>query len=332
MEGGSQKLFLGIDAGSTKTLALLADKSGNVLGEGRAPTCNLAVCDHETAAGNLSAALTSAAQAAGLQQGAEIDSVFIGAAGISSPEEEAAVCQLIESTDVFRFRKIRAGNDILLVLAGGLGGKPGIVLISGTGSNCFGRRADGQTASAGGLEWLIDDRGSGFKIGLEGIVAAVRAADGRGAATSLQNAIFDALGIEGLPQIISRLHGRGGKGALIAKSEVAALAPLVIEKAGQGDQVAATIIQTEVAELRVMLATVAKKLGMTEAPFHWTVAGSVGNCPAILTMLRQDVAAELPSAVYLPQQLPPERGAILLAAEIAGLSDLENLKNTLANS
>src|ERR1700735_156549 len=47
-------------------------------------------------------------------------------------------------------------------LAGATAGKPGIVMIAGTGSIAFGRNAGGRTARAGGWGFIFGDEGGAF--------------------------------------------------------------------------------------------------------------------------------------------------------------------------
>src|SRR5438105_2665552 len=48
-----------------------------------------------------------------------------------------------------------------------------VLVLSGTGSCCFGRTCDGQTAKVGGWGHILGDKGSGFEIGLRALKAVV---------------------------------------------------------------------------------------------------------------------------------------------------------------
>ena len=91
-------------------------------------------------------------------------------------------------------------------------------------------RARGPSAAAGtaretargvgGYGYLIDDGGSGYALGRDILTAVVRAADGRGPATALTQAVFAALGVQSVGEIITWLYapatgqeGSGGPGA-----------------------------------------------------------------------------------------------------------------------
>ena len=53
------------------------------------------------------------------------------------------------------------GSDALLALNVYFPDKPGLLLISGTGSICFGKDAKGNVFNTGGFGYMIDDGGSG---------------------------------------------------------------------------------------------------------------------------------------------------------------------------
>ncbi|MGH7305333.1 MAG: BadF/BadG/BcrA/BcrD ATPase family protein, partial [Candidatus Rokuibacteriota bacterium] len=64
--------------------------------------------------------------------------------------------------------------DAQAALLGALGKRPGVLLLSGTGSIVVGRNARGRWARAGGLGPILGDEGSGFWLGREWLRATVR--------------------------------------------------------------------------------------------------------------------------------------------------------------
>ena len=88
------------------------------------------------------------------------------------------------------------GDDTDAALAGAFAGRPGIVVIAGTGSGAAGRDAAGRTVRVGGHGFLLGDEGGGYWIGREAVRAALRAADGTGPPTALIDVVraaFDTL-------------------------------------------------------------------------------------------------------------------------------------------
>ena len=68
-------------------------------------------------------------------------------------------------------------NDALVALEAGAPGRPGVVLIAGTGSIAYGRNAQNQSARAGGWGYMLGDEGSGYWIGRAALRAVLREAD-----------------------------------------------------------------------------------------------------------------------------------------------------------
>ena len=75
-------------------------------------------------------------------------------------------------------------NDVVPLLLGAPLSGSGVVMVAGTGSCVLGA-AGGPAVRVGGVEYLGSDEGSAFSLGRMGLVAAVRARDGRGDKTSI---------------------------------------------------------------------------------------------------------------------------------------------------
>jgi len=126
-------------------------------------------------------------------------------------------------------------SDGLAAHVGAFAGRPGTVLIAGTGAVVFAVDDTGLIRQVDGRgPWLGDD-GSGRWIGQKGLQAALRAGDGRGVETILRaDAIDLAGGLEALPGWVS---GTGNPARTLGT-----FAPVVIDRAARGDGVAVAII------------------------------------------------------------------------------------------
>lgn len=116
-----------------------------------------------------------------------VDEVIVGAAGaLAAPDAARALGDaLLKSLGVQR-----AGitSDAVIAHAGALGGKPGAVLIAGTGVVALAIDANGALRTADGWGPWLGDEGGGAWIGAAGLRAALRAHDGRGPSTTLLDA------------------------------------------------------------------------------------------------------------------------------------------------
>src|SRR2546423_12777573 len=171
---------LGIDAGGTKTVCLLADERGTMLSEGRGPGANLHV------AGELAVekVLHEVMEEAIGERSVEPAAICLGIAGVDREDEERTVRAIMRR--IGHKSRVLVVNDALIALVAGAGDAPGIVIIAGTGSIVYGRNGGGEAARAGGWGHIIGDEGSGYWIGREALAAVMRAADRRGPATQLR--------------------------------------------------------------------------------------------------------------------------------------------------
>src|SRR5438094_1249721 len=240
---------LGIDAGGTKTVCLLADERGMIVSEGRGPGANLLAAGElgvekvlhevmETAIGDR--AITPAA-------------ICLGIAGVDR-EDEARTVRAIMRRIGYKSR-ILVVNDALVALVAGAQDAPGIVIIAGTGSIVYGRNAAGEAARAGGWGHMVGDEGSGYWIGREAVTAVMRAADGRGPATRLVDEILAHFGVADVSRLPRIVYARD-----VPRVNVAALGPIVHRVAREGDAVAVRILERAAEELVIAAQSVTSRL------------------------------------------------------------------------
>lgn len=306
------KLFAGVDGGGTRTRVAVADSTGRLLGRGEAGLGNLHHATESEVREHLAAAFAAATTAAGGRT-ADLASVFFGMAGVTSEVTASRFRQLALDLGLGHAR-FGIDHDIRIALAGGLAGGPGIALIVGTGSSCYGRTADGRTWQTGGWGSLVADEGSGYDLGRQAIIASVRMSDGRLAPSALRDVVFRFLGVRNVSDILHRLYEQG-----IERNEIAALAPAVVNLAESGDVAALAILDTGARELAVMVAANHRCLPTAPQP-SVVVTGGLGTAPTLYrTRVRDAIAREVPG-VRLPEAaLEPVLGAVLLALEQDGI-------------
>jgi len=248
---------LGIDGGGTKTRAIILDQDGKVCGSGIAGPSNYDDLGVEAAYANVSAAVEHARGQASLEA-SPFDAVFLGMAGVVSEADHAVIRTMAERLNLSA--QVGVDHDCRIGLAGGLSGRPGIVLIAGTGSSCYGRRADGQNWRSGGWGGLLADEGGAYWFGVQAMQAAVRAYDGRGPMTTLLPAVQAALKIDDLNDIMHRVYVQ-----TMTRTDIATLAPLVTQAAHAKDTIALMLLERGAVELAACVTAVAAHLEMREA-------------------------------------------------------------------
>ena len=180
------------------------------------------------------------------------------------------------------------------------GAGPGAVLISGTGSICFGRNTRGITARAGGRGYKIDDEGSGYAIGRDILSAVVRAQDGRSRPTVLTELVFAQIGTRNLDELVRALYTEGDK-----RGNLSTYALLLPEAVAQGDAAACAILERAVKELCLLASTVIERLELQRG--RLALSGGVLKNDAYVT---EGVKAQL-------GELYPELESFLLATSAA---------------
>lgn len=261
MRGG---FVIGIDGGGTKTRALVADLYARTLGRSKAGPSNVQTVGAEATYTALDAVVAAALADAGVS--GPPASICLGMAGAGRSADRAIIKGW--ATSRFPGAVVRVVHDGQLVLAAGTPEGWGVAVISGTGSLAYGENAAGRSVRAGGWGYLLGDEGSGYAIGLAALRAVARAADERGRATALTEAVL-ANGSLPCPQALIRHVYGGGMG----REDIAALVPLVLE-AAQDDAVARAILEDAGRELALAAQAVIERLALP-APVPCALAGGV---------------------------------------------------------
>ncbi|MBW4595946.1 MAG: N-acetylglucosamine kinase [Brasilonema angustatum HA4187-MV1] len=310
---------LGIDGGGTKTVCLLIDDKGKVLGRGEAGASNYQSIGTEATLQSIKSAIyTAVVEAQKLTDNIKIEAICIGLAGVGRPEDIEVVkgiVQELQNSSLLPITwELSASNiiichDALIALVGGVGYPVGIVVAAGTGSIVFGRNHNGQTKRVGGWGYLLGDEGSAYQIAVGGMQAALKAYDGREMSTSLVEAFKQSLELATIEDLIEVIYRRGW-----GVKEIAALAPIVDWSAACKDEVAQRIIDDAAKELIKATSTVIDAIFSHDERFEVVTTGSVWQGKS---RIREKFSASLltmfPSAKVIFPRHEPAYGAGLLA-------------------
>ena len=298
-------LILGVDGGGTKTHAVITDETGRTLGEGFGGPTNIDDHTLETASLNLGCAINEARANAKLET-KPFDAAFLGIAGVVSEADRGLVQELARRLELGTPERLGVDHDARVALAGGLSDRPGLVLIAGTGSACFGLGANGQRHLTGGWGHLLADEGSGYWLGLEALRAAVRGFDGRGKRSNLERRALAFLGIHGPEEIMHRVYVVG-----LSRSELAAFAPTTLEVAASGDPVAREIVERGAKALAETVEVTAARTKLVTPEI--VMVGGILKSEVMLEPLRAHLLARLPEMRIVAAEQSPAHGACLLA-------------------
>lgn len=298
--------YMGVDGGGTHTRALLADQDGRVLGAGRSGSTNRNHHPREAVRSNLRTALLGAL---GDRKADETLTIFLGMSAVSTDRDRADIVSIVrEIPEIGAAPNVIVENDARIGLTGGLSGRPGIVLIAGTGSACMGVNREGTSWWCGGWGALADDAGSAAWIGVRALQAAVRAEDGRSPQTALRGIVFQFLELAEPRELIDRVHNRG-----LTREELGGLAPRVIGACRDGDAVAGRILAEAIAELSQLVSTTAARLFGGSACELILVGGLALSGPPFQDLLVDRICQEVPNVGVREPELSPVQGAVLEA-------------------
>src|SRR5215212_7684971 len=124
---------LGIDAGGTKTVCLLADASGRIIAEARGPGANL----HAAGELEVEKVLHQVMEEAIGDRPIVPAAICLGISGVDR-EDEMLVVRAIMRRIGYKSRTVVV-NDALIALVAGAGDAPAVVIIAGTGAIVYGR-------------------------------------------------------------------------------------------------------------------------------------------------------------------------------------------------
>ena len=298
---------LGIDAGGTKTVCQLADEQGTIVAEARSTGANL------QAVGELQVekVLYHVMEEAIGDRPLVPDAICLGIAGVDRPDD-AAVVQAIMKRIGYKAR-VLVVNDALVALEAGAPGRPGVVIISGTGSISYGRNADGMAARSGGWGYVLGDEGSGYWIGRAALRAVLREADQRGTETALTTLLLSHFGV-GQPQaLIHEVYHSNLKPAAIG-----ALAQCVHQAFAHGDEVAIGIVRGAANELESSAMSVVRRLDLLGSRFPFILAGGIFKAvPWLHEELSRRLPVVAPGSIVELLDREPATGAVRLALQEA---------------
>jgi glucosamine kinase len=300
-------LFLGIDAGGTKTEAALSN-GAELLGQATSGTAKVPRVGEQQARQNLLEAIQKSCDAARINPQA-INRVCIGISGASVAGTVAWVEQVIRELVPGEVKVI--GDDVIAHRAA-FGAMPGVLVIAGTGSIAYGRNEKGETARAGGWGPTVSDEGSAFWIGREAVAAALREHD-LARSDGLLATVVKCWGISSVEDVVRIVNVDPGP-------HFAELAIAVAEVAEKGHAAAQAIISRAGRELAGLAATVITRLWPPKAMVRVAMAGGVLQGSGLVRRAFQDsIQAGYPNAALSFAYVRPVLGALAFAAQPGAL-------------
>jgi N-acetylmuramic acid 6-phosphate etherase len=303
----SEGSYLGVECGATRSVAFLAPGGKLPCLRAEFGPANLRLLDDAALAEHFTAIKGFQGRAA-----ASLAGIAIGMAGMRTEADRQRI--RAAAAEVWPGTPCYATNDLETALVAGESGDKTksmarVLILSGTGSCCFGRKPDGKTIRFGGWGHILGDKGSGYELGLRGLKASVHYLDREGRWPLLGRNILQALQINEPEDLIDWAK-------TAAKSETAALAVQVFAAAAKGDKLARAILTAAVESLANDGVHCARRLVKDGAPVEFIFAGSILlKQPGFARQVRARLLQLWPSARVTSLRRESVWGALELARE-----------------
>jgi N-acetylglucosamine kinase-like BadF-type ATPase len=294
--------FLGVDAGNSKTVALLCDARGAVLGWGRAGIGDIyGAPDVDTAVGNVFAAVDAA-----LAGVSAVRAAAFCLAGVDWPEDERFWRERI-SRRYPGIGTVSVRNDGFATL----GARSGIAVVAGTGPAIAARTPSGTEKHLG--FWCFHHLG-GSGLGADGLRAAYLAHQGLAPPTALAGSLTTLYRADSVAEL---LHAFTRRVDPIPPHHRTRAARAVLACAAAGDPVAHELVDRHARALAGYARWVGQQAGYDtdHADIPVVLGGSVvtSHIPVLRDLLAERIRERIPGARTTVAGTPPVVGALGLA-------------------
>ena len=313
---------VGVDGGTTKTIALVADGQGHVLGAGRGGNSNWSGPDVETPMRVVVETVQQALAQAGLS-GNDVAAGVFCLAGADWPEDHARREVALAQSGIAR--RVIVKNDALAGWRAGTRGRYGVVVAAGTGTNTCIVAPDGREWCYGYYAFY----GGAIDVAQEAIQAALHQEDGRGKPTVLTGTVLDRLGYSSVDALLKAIVA-----GQVDQTLMFSLCPLVFEAANAGDEVAVEIVVKQGLALAEYATAAIRRFDLEDMEFDVVLSGSLfkGQGPLLIDTVTQAIHRVAPRVRIVRTQFEPAVGALLLAYDALGIAVSDEMYGNLAHT
>jgi len=318
------RYFLGADLGATKTHTLIVDETGFAVGFGESGPGNHETVGYDGMYTAMRSGMERALNVAGLSKD-DVAGAGFGVAGFDWSSEYAVTAKTIDRLGLKSPYKFV--NDAVPGLVAGSEEGWGVVLVSGTGSNCRGwdreHKREGRVTGHG---VLMGDGVGGTELMHRCMQLVGYSWSMRRPKTALADAMVDLTGAKDIEDLL-----RGYTEYEYAIGAEAA--PVVFRLAEQNDQIALELVRWAGVELGEMANGVIRQLEFEKIAFDVILTGSMFKGGSMLIdPMRETILDLAPNARFVELDVPPVIGAAILGMEAGGLQATKEIRNRIRGS
>ena len=304
------RYFLGIDVGSSKTHALIADEEGVGIGFGQAGGGNHQGVGYERLRDVLQKSFQSASEMSGIAKDQIVGAGF-GVAGYDFPSEREDHLQAIAPLGLSC--PLEIVNDGANGLISGTSHGVGVNVTAGSGTNCRGRGKNGKEGRIVGNGVMFGEYGGAIEIVYRAMQFVSYAWIKRTPTTKLTQIFLEATGAKDEADLMEGLsHDHYDLFPYIAVE--------IMNAAREGDRAAREVIRWSGEELGWLAISVARQIEMENEEVEIVQSGSVFKAgELIIEPMRDLIMKHVPKANLIRLDGPPVVGPIMLGMQMSGI-------------
>jgi len=310
--------ILGIDGGASKTMAVIGDQEGHVLGIGLSGPSNYQITGLDMAMKSISDAVKMAAAHGDIEL-QMLDFAVFGLAGADFPIDFENLTKGIQ--DLYPWLKFEIVNDTWVGFRSGTDADHGGVVIAGTGANFAAKAPDGRKITGRGMGYEWGGQGGAGNLIRDAMHFAFRSHDGTGPKTMLEEAVLSTLGFQSYDDLSLYMYQVQSEFAHIYV-KAAEIVPQVFMLASQGDQVCIRILIDLGISMGEIIGMMIKTLGTQDLEQDIVMAGGLfakGENPLLIDSLSVSCHRFVPFARFKIPDIEPAGGAYILGLEKLGI-------------
>jgi len=304
------KYFLGIDVGSSKTHALIAEETGHCIGLGKAGGGNPQSVGYDGLTDVLQKSFEGARQMSGVDKD-QVAGAGFGVAGYDFPSDREGHLKAIASLGLSC--PVEVVNDGANGLLSGTSQGIGVNVTAGSSNNCRGRGRNGQEGRIVGNGPMFGEFGGAYEIVYRAMQLVNYAWIQRIPPTALTKVFLDATGAQDEMDLMEGLsYDRYHLFPFIAVE--------VINTARAGDPAAREVMQWAGEELGWLAIAVARQIEMENEAVEVVQSGTIFEAGELITKPMQDIVIKhVPKAKLIRLEGPPVVGPLMLGMQMAGM-------------
>ncbi len=322
----SPQYYLGVDAGGSKTHALIANEIGEVVGFGQAGPGNWEGVGLDGLTQSLTESIGKALAESRITI-KDVSSCGMGLAGFDWPSQRSMILDAI--TPLGLDCPVDIVNDSTLGIFAGAADGWGVSVVSGTGCNCRGWSRDLKREGrvVGGGSYWSGEYAGGYDIAARAMRAVTFEWNKRGPATALSPAFISSLGAKDLADLV--------EGVYVGRYDFnPGLIMLVFDVATHGDEEALDVIRWAGNELGQLACGVIRQLNFENEHFDVVLIGSLfEGHPLMKETMGETIHKVAAGARLIRLSAPPVIGGVVFAMQLTGLNTKplrENLLTSMA--